>query len=339
MMIFGLPAGVIGMIVLAGLGVGGVLYALFFTSIENEQKTAKRLSSIKTQSTDSAARRAAYDRANEGAKRKKHIADSLAELDERNRDRVKDAARPTLKKMLQQAGLKVDLRTFYLYSMVTGFVVTAMAFLFGVPFLYLIGIFFAAAFGLPRWAVSFIRKRRMKSFLEEFPNAIDVIVRAIKSGLPLNDGLRLIASEAREPVKSEFRRIIEAQQLGLSTPEACARMYNSMPVPEANFFAIVIQIQAQAGGNLAEALGNLSRVLRDRKKMKAKVAAMSMEAKASAAIIASLPFVVTLLVYLTSPGYITLLFTTNTGYLILGVSAVWMSIGVFVMRQMINFEV
>ena len=168
---------------------------------------------------------------------------------------------------------------------------------------------------------------------------IDVIVRAIKSGLPLNDGLRLIASEAREPVKSEFRHIIEAQQLGLSTPEACARLHQTMPLPEANFFAIVIQIQASAGGNLAEALGNLSRVLRDRKKMKAKVAAMSMEAKASAAIIAALPFIVTILVYMTSPEYILLLFTTNTGNLILGVSAVWMAIGVFVMRQMINFEV
>ncbi|QKV20667.1 type II secretion system F family protein [Oricola thermophila] len=336
---FGLPASVVAFVVLAGLGVGGVLYALFFTTIENEQKVNRRLSSIKAQSTDSASRRAAHERASEGAKRKKQIADSLAELDERNKDRARDATHPSLKKMLVQAGLKIDVRTFYIYSAVCGALLTVVAFLSGVPSLYLIGVLFVGIFGLPRWTVAIIRKRRMKAFLNEFPNAIDVIVRAIKSGLPLNDGLRLIASEAREPVKGEFRRIIEAQQLGLSTPEACGRMYQSMPLPEANFFAIVIQIQAKAGGNLAEALGNLSSVLRERKKMKAKVAAMSMEAKASAAIIASLPFVVTVLVYLTSPAYITLLFTTNTGFLILGVSAVWMSIGVFVMRQMINFEV
>lgn len=339
MTILGFPVAVVAFVALAGLGVGGVLYALFFTSIENEQKQAKRLSTIKAASTDSASRRAAIDRVQEGAKRKKHIQDSLHDLEERNKDRAKDALRPSLKRMLQQAGLKIELRTFYIYSAVCGAVVSAMAFASGVPLLFLIGVFFAAAFGLPRWVVSFLRKRRMKAFLNEFPNAIDVIVRAIKSGLPLNDGLRLIASEAREPVKTEFRHIVEAQQLGLSTPEACERMYNTMPLPEANFFAIVIQIQAKAGGNLAEALGNLSRVLRDRKKMKAKVSAMSMEAKASAAIIASLPFVVTVLVYLTSPSYIMLLFTTNTGFLILGASAIWMSIGIFVMRQMINFEV
>ena len=339
MTILGFPVAVVAFVALAGLGVGGVLYALFFTSIENEQKQAKRLSTIKAASTDSASRRAAIDRVQEGAKRKKHIQDSLHDLEERNKDRAKDALRPSLKRMLQQAGLKIELRTFYIYSAICGVVVSAMAFASGVPLLFLIGVFFAAAFGLPRWVVSFLRKRRMKAFLNEFPNAIDVIVRAIKSGLPLNDGLRLIASEAREPVKTEFRHIVEAQQLGLSTPEACERMYNTMPLPEANFFAIVIQIQAKAGGNLAEALGNLSRVLRDRKKMKAKVSAMSMEAKASAAIIASLPFVVTVLVYLTSPSYIMLLFTTNTGFLILGASAIWMSIGIFVMRQMINFEV
>jgi len=339
MTILGFPAAIVAFVALAGLGVGGVLYALFFTSIENEQKTAKRLSTIKAASTDSASRRAAIDRVQEGAKRKKHIQDSLHDLEERNKDRARDATRPSLKRMLQQAGLKVEVRTFYMYSVVCGLVVSAMAFFAGVPVLFLIGVFFAGALGLPRWVVSFLRKRRMKAFLNEFPNAIDVIVRAIKSGLPLNDGLRLIASEAREPVKTEFRHIVEAQQLGLSTPEACERMYNTMPLPEANFFAIVIHIQSKAGGNLAEALGNLSRVLRDRKKMKAKVSAMSMEAKASAAIIASLPFVVTVLVYLTSPAYIMLLFTTNTGFLILGVSAIWMSIGVFVMRQMINFEV
>lgn len=140
-------------------------------------------------------------------------------------------------------------------------------------------------------------------------------------------------------MKTEFRRIVEAQQLGLSIPDAAMRMGETMPCPEANFFGIVIQIQSQAGGNLSEALGNLSKVLRDRKKMKAKVQALSMEAKASAVIIGALPFIVAFLVYLSSPGYIMPLFTTSTGHLILGISGVWMSIGIFVMRQMINFEV
>ena len=164
-------------------------------------------------------------------------------------------------------------------------------------------------------------------------------MRAIKSGLPLNDGIRLIASEAPEPVKSEFRRIVESQQVGMSVPEAAMRMSETMPCPEAGFFGIVIQIQQQAGGNLSEALGNLSRVLRDRKKMKAMVQALSMEAKASAVIIGALPFIVAFLVYLSSPNYIMPLFTTSTGHLILGISGIWMSIGIFVMRKMMNFDV
>jgi tight adherence protein B len=200
-------------------------------------------------------------------------------------------------------------------------------------------VLLVGAVGLPRWFVSFRRSRRVKAFLDEFPNALDVIVRAVKSGLPLNDGVRLIANESPEPVKTEFRRIVESQQLGLSIPEAAMRMSETMPCPEANFFGIVIQIQSQAGGNLSEALGNLSRVLRDRKKMKAKVQALSMEAKASAAIIGALPFIVAFLVYLSSPNYIMPLFTTSTGHLILGVSGLWMSIGIFVMKRMMNFEV
>jgi tight adherence protein B len=182
-------------------------------------------------------------------------------------------------------------------------------------------------------------KRRMKKFLREMPNALDVMVRSIKSGLPLNDGIRLIANESPEPVKAEFRRIVDSQQLGMSIPDAALRMQETMPCPEAGFFGIVIQIQAQAGGNLSEALGNLSRVLRDRKKMKAKVQALSMEAKASAVIIGALPFIVASMVYLTSPNYIMPLFTTNVGNIILGISGLWMAMGILVMRKMMNFEV
>jgi tight adherence protein B len=112
-----------------------------------------------------------------------------------------------------------------------------------------------------------------------------------------------------------------------------------MPLPEVSFFGIVIAMQAQAGGNLSETLGNLSKVLRDRRKMKAKVSALSMEAKASAVIIGALPFIVAFLVYLTSPDYLMVLFTDQRGHLILGCSAVWMSIGIIIMRNMINFEI
>ena len=125
----------------------------------------------------------------------------------------------------------------------------------------------------------------------------------------------------------------------MSIPEAAMRMQQTMPCAEASFFGIVIQIQQQAGGNLSEALGNLSRVLRDRKKMKMKVAALSMEAKASAVIIGILPFMVAFLVYLSSPNYIMPLFTTPTGHMLLGIAGVWMSMGIFVMKKMMSFEV
>jgi tight adherence protein B len=163
-------------------------------------------------------------------------------------------------------------------------------------------------------------------------------VRGIKSGLPLMDCLKVIATDAPEPVRNEFRAIVESQTVGLPLGEACLKLYERMPVPEANFFGIVIFIQQKAGGNLSEALGNLSRVLRDRKRMQAKIQSMSMEAKASGAIIASLPLVVMGLVYFTSPDYISLLWTQPTGHLLLAGSAAWMSIGVMVMRKMINFD-
>jgi len=165
-----------------------------------------------------------------------------------------------------------------------------------------------------------------------------VIVRGIKAGLPLLDSLKLIAAEAEEPVRSEIRSIIETQTIGIPLGEACLKLYERMPLPEANFFGIVISIQQRAGGNLSEALGNLSRVLRDRKKMKAKIKAMSMEAKASATIIGALPIAVMTLVYITSPQYISLLWTEPTGRLMMAGCAVWMSVGIFVMRKMINFD-
>lgn len=339
MTFLGIPVIVIAIFALAALGVGGVLYALFFNRLEQEEKAGKRLAAVKSASTDAGKRSAAAERLSDSQKRRRQVSESLEDLEQRNKDREKHITKPPLKMQIKQAGLTLDMRTFYMLSAGSGVVFALLGFIAGIGMLAVPALLFAGAFGVPRWVVSFLRKRRMKQFLDEFPNAIDVIVRAIKSGLPLNDGIRLIANEAKEPVRTEFRRIVEAQQLGVPTPEACLRMYNHMPIPEANFFAIVIQIQQQAGGNLSEALGNLSKVLRARKQMKNKVAAMSMEAKASAAIIGALPPIVTFLVYLTSPEYIMLLFTTNTGLFIIGVSLVWMSIGIFVMRQMINFDV
>ncbi|TIN51762.1 MAG: type II secretion system F family protein, partial [Mesorhizobium sp.] len=324
---------------LAGLSAGAIAYAFLFKRIDNEKQAGKRLETIKTAETDRSVVKATRDRAAEAVRRRKTLQDSLKQLDEKQKTNDRNVKKPPLSAQIRQAGMTVSLERFYIYSVICGIVLTILAFLAGAPLLVLPGALLAGALGLPRWFVSFRRARRVKAFLEEFPNALDIIVRAVKSGLPLNDAIRLIANESPEPVRSEFRRIVDSQQMGMSIPDATMRMSETMPCTEAGFFGIVIQIQSQAGGNLSEALGNLSRVLRDRKKMKAKVQALSMEAKASAVIIGALPFVVAFLVYLTSPNYIMPLFTTSVGNLILGCSGVWMSIGILVMRKMMNFEV
>ncbi len=336
---FGFDTTILAFIVLAGFSAGALAYAFMFTRIDNERQVGKRLETIKTAETDRSVVKASRDRAAEAVKRRKNLQDTLKQLDEKQKNNDRNVRKPPLKVQIRQAGMTVSIERFYIYSAVCGAVLTVLAYLAGAPLFALPGALLAGALGLPRWFVSFRRARRVKAFLEEFPNALDIIVRAVKSGLPLNDAIRLIANESPEPVRSEFRRIVDSQQMGLSIPDATMRMSETMPCTEAGFFGIVIQIQSQAGGNLSEALGNLSRVLRDRKKMKAKVQALSMEAKASAVIIGALPFVVAFLVYLSSPNYIMPLFTTSVGNLILGCSGVWMSIGIVVMRKMMNFEV
>lgn len=336
---FGIDNTSLAFVGLAGLSAGAVAYALLFNRIGNEKKAEKRLETVKSAETDRSVVKAARDRVNEAAKRRKSVQDSLKELDQKQKVKGAHLKKPPLKIQLRQAGMSVTPERFYIYSALGGLMLAIGAYVAGAPLLAVPGAFIVGGLGLPRWFVSFCRARRVKAFLNEFPNALDIIVRAIKSGLPLNDGIRLIANESPEPVRTEFRRIVDSQQVGMSIPDATLRMTETMPCPEAGFFGIVIQIQSQAGGNLSEALGNLSRVLRDRKKMKAKVQALSMEAKASAAIIGALPFIVAIMVYLTSPNYIMPLFTTNTGNLILGISGLWMLMGVLVMRKMMNFEV
>jgi len=337
---FGIDPTILAIVLLVAVSTGAIAYGVLYSRIETDKKTATRINRVRAAETDAAQMKAARDRVQDISKRRKSMQDSLKELEKKQQqEKSKKANSASLKAKLVQSGLQVTLTQFYILSVVLGFVVLVFSFLAGMPPLVIVGASFVAGLGIPRWVVGFLVSRRQKKFLEEFPNSLDVMVRSIRSGLPLNDAIRMIAADGQEPVKTEFRRIVESQQLGLSVADSVARMHQSMPLSEVNFFSIVIAIQGQAGGNLSEALANLSRVLRDRKKMKAKVNALSMEAKASAAIIGALPFIVALLVYLTSPGYIMILFTDARGHLILGVSAVWMSIGLLVMRNMINFDI
>lgn len=335
---FGIGLPVLALAALAAISAATLAYGVMYSRIESEKKTEGRVRRVSAAETDRVKVKAARDRVNEMSKRRKSVQDSLKELEKKQQEKSARSA-PSMKARLAQANLSISLAKFYIFSALFGLFAAFVALILGSGLAVAAGVGVIVAAGLPRWLVNFLIKRRCKKFLEEFPNALDIMVRSIKSGLPLNDALRLIANDGQEPVKTEFRRVVESQQVGLGVTEACARMVNHMPLSEVNFFAIVIGIQAQAGGNLSEALGNLSKVLRERKKMKAKVNALSMEAKASACIIGALPFIVSFLVYVTSPDYMMVLFTDPRGHLIIGAGLVWMSIGIMVMRNMINFDI
>src|SRR4030095_1703916 len=181
---------------------------------------------------------------------------------------------------LAQAGLgSWTTQKFWIVSGVSGAVGCVLAYVIGGNLLGGAAMAFAPGLRLPRWALNYLKKRREKAFLKALPDAVDVIVRGIKGGLPLFESIKVVAAHSPETLKSEFNAIIETQTIGMPLGEACARLYERMPLPEANFFGIVVAIQQKSGGNLSEALGNLSKVLRDRKKMAEKIKAMSTEAK------------------------------------------------------------
>ncbi len=201
-----------------------------------------------------------------------------------------------------------------------------------------LGLGAALGLGLPRWVISFLAKRRAKKFVAAFPDATDIIVRGIKSGLPVHECLGIIGRESPEPLAGEFRYLMESVSHGLDMDQALERMYERMPTQELRFFTIVLAIQQKTGGNLAEALSNLSAVVRARKLMREKIKAMSSEALASSMIIGSLPPAVMTLITITTPSYLTILFHEPKGQMLLGGALIWMACGILVMRRMINFK-
>jgi len=317
----------IALFFLAAVAVGGVAWVFVYPILSGEKKAEQRMANVAKSEPVNVSRR-------QPKSRREAIEIALKEFEQRH----KKSKSVPLAARISQAGLTWSKRQFFLISAGIAVVMFLLGILTGAGLLVGAALAFTGAFGIPRWLLSYLKKRRESKFLNSFPDAIDIIVRGAKAGLPLLDCLKIICMESQEPVRSEFRTIVETQAIGLPLGDACGKLYEHMPLTEANFFGIVVTIQQRAGGNLSEALGNLSRVLRDRKKMKAKIQAMSQEAKTSAAIISALPFAVIILVYLTSPDYISLLWTEPLGRVMLGASACWMSMGVMVMRKMINFD-
>jgi tight adherence protein B len=314
---------------LAFTAIGGLAWVFIYPMLSGEKKAESRRASI-ARPEPATARQADKNQRS----RREQVEGTLKDLDAR---RQKEKSVP-LHMRLAQAGLNWTTDKFWIASGIFAVAAFGAAYWMGGGLLGGVGMAFAAGFGLPRWLLTHLKTKREKAFLKALPDAVDVIVRGIKAGLPLFESIKVVAADAPEPLKSEFLAIIETQTIGMPLGEACARLFERMPVPEANFFGIVIAIQQKSGGNLSEALGNLSKVLRDRKKMAEKIQAMSMEAKASAAIIGSLPPVVMALVWITTPDYISLLWIHPTGQFMLVACVCWMFIGVMVMKKMINFD-
>ena len=316
--------------ILFALAAGGVAFA--FTG--GDEKTQKRVAAVAKPEGKARGRGATPQQ--DAAQKRKNVAVMLKDV-EKNRAAKKE--KPTMRRRLEQAGFpKASPKSFWMLCGIAALVAAGAAILFHQKPLVIVLAVFAFGLGLPRWVLGFLAARRKKKFTEHFANAIDVIVRSVKSGLPANEALRIVAREAPNPVGSEFYNLVESLKVGVTMEQGLKRMMESMPTAEVGFFAIVMTIQGKSGGNLSEALGNLAAVLRDRKRLRGKIKAMSSEAKASAMIIGSLPVAVMGLVYLTTPNYIMKLFTEKAGNLMLAVCVIWMSVGITVMRKMINFK-
>ena len=320
-------AAVLGFVTIASLGF------VFVGGDDSSSKAVKRAQNfgIKSPQQGGKAARGAIPQTQE--QRRKQILLQLKDADRKERK-----ARVTMAAKLRQAGLSLPIHVFWIISAVSGVFAGLLSFMFGAPWFLALGLLIVFGLGLPRWVVGFLGKRRMKKFSGEFANAVDIIVRGIKSGLPVHDTLKIIGRESPAPLGPELQRLVENIGVGLTLEQALEKMYERMPTPELRFFTIVIAIQAKTGGNLAEALGNLSAVLRSRKLMSEKIKALSSEATASAGIIGSLPPAVMAMVMVTTPAYMMLMFTDMRGQIMLMGSALWMAAGIFTMKKMISFK-
>jgi len=280
----------------------------------------------------------AMQRAGSDAIRKRSVEETVREAADAAA-RAKKRAKPSLTTRLRQADLNWSKTKYYAVCFVIAVVISAIVMLTGLGNIPALGFGISAGVLLPHFYVSLKRRRRFKQFTANLADAVDVIVRGVKVGLPLAECFKIVARETRSPVKEEFQQIVDDQVVGMPLADATERLPDRVPIPEARFFSIVIAIQSRSGGSLAEALGNLSKVLRDRQKMRGKIKALSSEAKASAGIISSLPVVVIAILSVVNPTYIGFLFNNQTGHLLLGACVVLMTMGVLVMRKMINFQI
>lgn len=310
----------------------GALGIAFVPALAGSSRADKRMKALQA---DAQVRRQTITADKTRETRRRTVQDALKQQSDQLNSR---RAKTTLKHRIFQAGIKTPLKDWIRNSIILGVALFAVLVIVQVPLLYAGVIALAGAYVLPNFYLGWRRKRYQSAYLDELPNAVEAIVRGVRAGMPLNDSIRLVAREVKQPVRSEFMRVLDQQSVGKSMAEAVPVLFERVPLAEVNFFIVVITVQQQSGGNLSEALSNLAVVLRNRKKMKAKVKAMSSEAKASAMIIGALPVFVIGSVSVVSPGYLSPLFSTSAGMVCLGVAIGMMLAGAFVMNRMIQFD-
>lgn len=245
-----------------------------------------------------------------------------------------------LKERLERTGHSIGIGRYVVATLIL-MAVLLMAALFGGRFKLVPSLMFALALGIgiPHWLVGRMGKKRIAAFLKLFPEAIDLMVRALRSGLPISDAIVNAGQEIGDPVGTELRTIESGMRLGRELDELLWDIARRIDVPEYRFFIIALSVQRETGGNLAETLSNLSDVLRKRRTMRAKARAMAAEARASTAILGCLPIVVSILLLLTSPQYIMILFVDVRGLMMIGVALGMLATGIFIMTKMARFEI
>jgi tight adherence protein B len=244
-----------------------------------------------------------------------------------------------LRQRLEQTGKEISLGKYAAFSGGLFAIVALGLTVKGAPILLaaMLGAF--VAIGLPHMVIGFLIKRRVAKFTSNFPDAIELMVRGLRSGLPITETLGIVAAEIGGPVGLEFRAVADKMKIGRTMEAALQDTADRLGTPEFQFFVITLAIQRETGGNLAETLSNLADVLRKRAQMRLKIRAMSSESKASAMIVGSLPFIVFTLVWMINPAYMKDFFVDQR-LMIAGLGGLtWMSIGVFIMAKMVNFEI
>lgn len=248
--------------------------------------------------------------------------------------------RKVLQARLQGTGKSISVAQYVLANIVLtlAFAGVAVVILGRAP---LLGLLVGATLGmgLPHFLVGYLGRRRISNFTALFPEAIDLIVRGLKSGLPITESIATVGHELADPVGIEFRRIDQSMKLGQPFEEALTAAVQRIATAEFKFFVISLGVQRETGGNLAETLENLSEILRRRRQMAMKVKAMSSEAKASAMIIGSLPFIMVGILGFVSPDYIMTLFHDPRGWVLIGAGMTSMTMGILVMAKMVRFEI